>query len=232
MKKTLLMLMLLFISAGLVGCRQEQTSSYVESQPSLYTEAELQAAMDAIAEYNETHDTLLCYSWGIDEMNNCVTITVVEDMIPEAETLRQQHPCIQYEVDYSTLTPAFHENENSRDDITLTAEFEVYPIDVERITLLFENNSDRLISYTDQYFEVLQDGQWYAIPYRADVVFTSELPCLESGSAITLYADTNIRNYDFVPGTYRVGQAYCYEEDFNGENADYIAWAEFQLTDE
>ena len=201
-------------------------------QPADYTRQQLQAAMDAITEYNNTHDPALCYSWGMDEMNNCVAITISEDMISEAEVLREKHPCIVYEIDFSKLMPAEHPEEKSRDDITLEAEFDVYPTDTEYFAFLFKNDSDQNISYTDQYLELLQDGVWYAIPYRADVAFTAELPNLASGGLTTIYERTDIRNFDFIPGKYRVGQAYCYGEPYNGNNATYIAWAEFELQDD
>lgn len=201
-------------------------------QPADYTRTQLQAAMDAITEYNDTHDPALCYSWGMDEMNNCVAITIAEDRIDEAEALREKHPCIVYEIDFSELTPAEHPEEKSRDDITLEAEYNIYPTDTESFAFLFQNNSHKNISYTDQYLEILQDGVWYTIPYRADVAFTAELPNLNSGAMTTIYERTDIRNFDFIPGKYRVGQAYCYDGAYNGENADYIAWAEFELRDD
>lgn len=201
-------------------------------QPATYTKAQLNAAADALTEYNESHDPLLCYSWGVDEKNNCVSITITENMLEEAERLRKTHPCIVYEIDFSNLTPAEHPEEKSRDDIILEAEYDVYPTDTEYFAFLFKNNSDKNISYTDQYLEILQDGIWYTVPYRADVAFTAELPNLSSGKITTVYERTDIRNFDFIPGTYRVGQAYCYDEDYNGNNADYIAWAKFELRDD
>lgn len=200
-------------------------------QPVNYSLRELMEAHNAIGAYNETHETPLCWSWGTDEMNNRVQITVSVDMADEAEELRKEHPCIQYELDIPALSPAVHENEKSREDITLTAEYPIYPTDVEAISFFFENSSDQFISYPDEYLEIEIDGVWHAIPYSADIAFTAELPGLAPGSTQAVYQRTDIRNFDFIPGKYRFGIGYCYEEDYNGNNADYIAWAEFALQD-
>lgn len=200
-------------------------------QPVDYTLGQLMAASYAIGAYIESHEVPLCWSWGTDEKNNCVSITVSQDMASEAEKLRKQHPSIQYSVDIPELSPAVHENEMSREDISLTAEYPVYPTDVETISFFFENSSDQFISYPDEYLEIEIDGVWHAIPYRADIAFTAELPGLAPGETRAVYQRTDIRNFDFIPGKYRFGIGYCYEEDYNGQNADYIAWAEFELQD-
>lgn len=200
-------------------------------QPVKYTLTELMVASEAIGAYNESHDTPLCWSWGTDEMNNCVSITVAQDMAKEAEELRKQHPCIQYALDIPELSPAEHENAKSHEDITLTAEYPIYPTDVETISFYFENGSEKFISYPDEFLEIEIDGVWHAIPYRSDIAFTTELPGLFPGETRTVNQRTDIRNYDFIPGKYRFGIGYCYEEDYNGQNADYIAWAEFELQD-
>lgn len=195
---------------------------------------DLGQAMDALTEYNETHDPVLCYSWGINDSTNQIEIVVAANMEAEAKKLQEEHPCILYTVETVTLEPADHSAYLTDDSITIQMEKGAYPLDTDRVAYSIHNGGDQEMFYTNVLkLDVLMDEVWYAVPYRSDIAFTEELPFIMPGGTSEASEWMEGRNYTFIPGSYRIGLPYCLGEyaPMQGKDFDHIAYVTFEMTD-
>lgn len=195
---------------------------------------DLNEAMDALTEYNESHEPPLCYAWGISDSTNQIEITVSANMEAEAKKLQEKHPCISYTVETTALEIADHSQYLTDDSITLQMDQETYPLDTKNVAYSIHNSSDREMFYTNVLkLDVLIGDTWYAVPYRSDIAFTTELPCVMAGGTAEASEWLEARNYTYEPGTYRLGLPYCLGEyqPLKGKDFDHIAYVTFELTE-
>ena len=204
----------------------------IRLQQAEFSYYDLNQAMDALTEYNQTHDPALCYSWGIQDSTNQIEIVVSAAMEEEAKKLQAQHPCITYSVEEPELLPADHSEYQMDERISLQLDANTYAIDTERISCNVHNGSDQDMYYSNVLMlDVLLDGEWYSVPYRSDIAFTEELPVVTAGCAGEASEWLAGRNYAFISGTYRLGLSYCLGEyaPAQGKDFDHIVFVEFSL---
>ena len=195
---------------------------------------DLGQAMDALTEYNGTHDPALCYSWGINDSTNQIEIVVSADMEEEAKKHQEQHPCISYTVEKVELEIADHSEYLTDDRITLQLAKKSFSVDETAIAYSIQNASDQELYFSrTTKLDVRIGDEWYAIPYRSDVAFTMDLPCVMANGEAEAGEWLEGRNYTFTPGTYRIGLTYCLGEyaPLEGKDFDHIAYVTFELTE-
>ena len=196
-----------------------------------FTQEELEAASDAVLEYNETMPRPLCGSWGANKVANCVRFLVSKNMIDTVEALREEHPCIVYQLIESELTPAAFEGMKTDPAVTLTTDRTVYSAEDKYAICTLQNGSDQDQPFSHQlYLEVLLDGAWQEIPYRPDVSFTADLHVVGKGKSANPAVNFGSFDYDFPPGRYRVLVQYALEfAPVRGRGWDHVAYAEFEI---
>lgn len=197
-----------------------------------YSYAYLTEAMDYLADYNNKHGSL-CLAWGIDEMSNRIEIDVMKSREEEAQYVSSQYPCIVYTVTEAVLELADDSSLLQGDSVIVELRSENVTVASERVEFEAKNTRNEEMCYSHiAHLEVQRDGQWYSIPYRDDVAFTMELPCIAAGGSVDIAELLEIRNYDYVPGHYRYGLLYASSTDYNhGKSFDHIAYCEFDIVD-
>lgn len=204
----------------------------IRLQAAEFSYYDLNEAMDALNEYNSTHDPKLCYSWGIDEMENRINILVSLKMEEEAKKLQEQYPCISYEIYDETQAsePADHSMYTEIAEVTL----ELVEQTEEKVAFRLVNNSDMEVFFgSTNTLDVLVDGAWCSLPYREDIAFTEELRVAAPGGTCESSEWLPARSYEIVPGTYRIGQIYALGEyaPLQGKDFDHIAYLIFEISE-
>lgn len=167
--------------------------------------AELEQAMEALAEYNAAHDVPLCYSWGIDEASNCIPIVVSPTMEEAARTLHEEYPCIVYEIEQPELAVWDGSDYEENPDVYLELQLQ----EQDKLEFKVYNHTDSPIYFGEEsVLTVLRDGQWWEIPYRKDAAFVAMLMYIEPGEARDVSEYLNMRAYELTTGTYRLGKPY------------------------
>lgn len=195
---------------------------------------DLNQAMEALTTYNETHDPPLCYAWGINDSTNRLEITVSTNMEEEAQKLREQHPCISYTLERVEPELADHREYLTDDCISIQMDVDSLPLDSRDVAYRIENNSKMEMFYTNTLMlDILKDDAWYTIPYRSDIAFPDSLPVIMPGGTGEASEWLQARNFEFTPGTYRLGLLYCLGEyaPARGKDFDHIAYVTFELTE-
>lgn len=197
-----------------------------------FSYSELNEAMEALNEYNSTHEPKLCYSWGIDEMENCISILVSRKMEEEAKKLQEEHPCISYELydETQAAEPADHSMYTVIEAVTL----ELVEQTDETVGYRLVNNSDVEVFFgSTNMLDVLVDGVWYSLPYREDIAFTGELRWAAPGGVCDSSEWFPARSSEILPGTYRIGQHYALGEyaPLQGKDFDHMAYLIIEVTE-
>ena len=100
----------------------------------------------------------------------------------------------------SAVTPAAADS-----GITLKTQFPVYAPDVPFIQFTITNNSGAMAEFgTSWTLERLDDGTWYAVPFKPDTAWTMPLYMLSDGGTASDTAHLSILDHKFKAGTYRI----------------------------
>lgn len=193
-----------------------------------YSYKELEAAMEALNAAVKD-GKIKSFSGGIRIENNRVETTLGSKAEAEAAAkLMSDWPCIFFDYVEPVLTPSEYGETPVPGEVTITAEYNAYPINTESINLFFTNGSDKNIYYSHYLsLEVLLDGYWYAIPYRPGVGYIKEILSLGGNLESHISAYFPIYNYELTEGSYRIVLGYSYS---NKSNYDQKCFAEFNIS--
>ena len=193
---------------------------------------DLMNAMEAIRDYNDSHDEPLCYGYGLDEMHNCVPIFVTADKAADAEKLRSAHPCIKVTLDEMVLTPSKYNAWETDSRIVLTMDFSAFSPGVDRICGTIYNGWDKPLNYSDFVLETQVDGEWYTVSYKAGIAFSEVLRAVEPGGTLEISCWMSMFNTEYAPGVYRLCLPYCSNfSPVSGRDWDHAAFAGFLISE-
>ncbi len=113
------------------------------------------------------------------------------------------------------LSPSPHEAVAQSEEIVMTTQFPVYDKSIDEIHVTIINGSAEEIDYGVPWeMEVFQDGQWMAIPFVPETVWTEPLYLMMPGGTDQFIVRLDLLDYRFHEGEYRVlkeisGQMYA-----------------------
>ena len=127
------------------------------------------------------------------------------------------------------LPVAEHGDIQSLDGFSVTTEFSSCRKG-EPIYCILENRTDSVVYY-NQYplIEVFQNGTWCRIPYRDHVAFQELLCFVQPGKSVSIGVSTDIFDYRFPAGRYRVFCEYSPDEYEYWRGWEYGTFAEFDI---
>ncbi len=131
-------------------------------------------------------------------------------------------------IDISRLSPADHGSLAEDGRVTLCMDHETYSLGDDQIYWILENQSDHTVYLGRPQAEVEQEGQWYSLPLKQDLAFTTEQPFLPADWHRSGRVDLSIYDIDPAVGHYRVVLPY-WMEDGQASEPDHYASCEFEI---
>ncbi len=132
-------------------------------------------------------------------------------------------------VDLSKLEKAEHSGQTEEAQVSLVMDYPEYAAGDTEIYWILENATDKTLYWGIPQFEYRSDDTWYTVPIKAGTAFTMSQPFLPAGRRTSGKADTEIRDFSFPTGHYRLVVPFWYDESKTAESADHIAVAEFDI---
>ena len=131
-------------------------------------------------------------------------------------------------IDISRLSPVDHGSLAEDERVTLCMDHETYSLGDDQIYWILENQSDRTVYLDRPQVEAEKDGQWYSLPLKQDLAFTTEQPFLPADWHRSGRVDLSIYDLDLPVGHYRVVLPY-WMEDGQASGPDHLASSEFEI---
>ncbi|KAA0954735.1 hypothetical protein FQ085_17820 [Planococcus sp. ANT_H30] len=135
----------------------------------------------------------------------------------------------------SNEKPVLLENQSIHDDlpnqlneqeaaISMSTDQEIYKKPVKEIILTIENTGNRTVGIrSGSYVEMLQDGEWYQVPYEHFSFTDGGVPGIESGETYEEDVPIDYITFDLIEGRYRI------VKDFNLDSEETTLAAEFSI---
>lgn len=182
----------------------------IEIRSVSYSMKELYEASDMLRELM-SNGKLEVYGFGIDEKNNCIPIVLPNKKAADsAKQLLADYPCIEISAADDSLTLSKYGDVPTDDEVKIVPEYPVYDPNVTTIYYVIQNSGGKVLVFGDGDYEieVKLGGEWYTIPMKPGIAFTSIGYGLQPNTHRYRVVNLGIFNYEFTAGKYRVVQKF------------------------